>query len=77
MFRVLTKEEGLEYERQVDDFLLSLDWNIKYRIRDLIEPILKQTECLLHDWVDTDSYENELSKNSLYCRKCNLWKKKS
>lgn len=71
MLYVLSKEEAEKEEKEVDKFLLSLDFNIKSSLASLLKPMLKQINCE-HDWVDLDSYENSMPKNSLLCQKCSL-----
>lgn len=75
MLKILSKEESEKYEKEMDEWLLSLHWNIKAGIKNLIEPLLEQVNCS-HEWVDNNSYENELPKNEFHCRKCYLTKKK-
>lgn len=75
MFHILSKKEALKAEKEMNEFLSSLDFNIKSGLVSLLKPILTQRDCV-HDWSDTDSYENDLPKNSLICRKCSLMKKK-
>jgi hypothetical protein len=75
MLQILTKEQSNEMEKRTDDVLTSLDYNIKSALIDLLIPILQQRDCD-HDWVDYDSYENQMPKNSKGCRKCNLIRKK-
>lgn len=67
MVRVLSEEESKKVEKEVDEFLLSLDFNTKQRIKTLIESFQQQIECE-HNWIDPNSYENELPKNKLFCR---------
>ena len=42
----------------------------------MFEPFSEKINCN-HEWVDPNEYENELDKNSLYCKKCHhkkdLW----
>ena len=44
-------------------------------MRDGIGLLVKQIECE-HDWINYDSYENEMPKDEKYCRKCSLTRKK-
>ena len=62
-------------DKRTDEFLTSLDWNAKNAIIQLLTPFIMQRDCD-HDWVDYDSYENEMPKNSRGCRKCNLIRSK-
>ncbi len=75
MLYVLSSEEAEKADKEMNEFLLSLDFNIKSSLVSLLKPILKQINCE-HDWVDLDSYENDMPKNSLFCRKCYLIKGK-
>lgn len=75
MLYVLSKEEAEREEEEMDEFLLSLDFNTKSSLVSLLKPLFKQINCD-HDWVDLDSYENNMPKNSLMCRKCSLIRKK-
>ncbi len=75
MLYVLSSEEVEKADKEMNEFLLSLDFNIKSSLVSLLKPILKQVNCE-HDWVDLDSYENDMPKNSLFCRKCYLIKGK-
>ena len=75
MLHVLSQEEIEKADKEMNEFLLSLDFNIKSSLVSLLKPILKQINCE-HDWVDLDSYENDMPKNSLFCRKCYLIKGK-
>lgn len=75
MLYVLSSEEAEKADKEINEFLLSLDFNIKSSLVSLLKPILKQVNCE-HDWVDLDSYENDLPKNSKMCRECSLIRKK-
>lgn len=75
MVYVLTEKEAKKAEEEIDKFLLSLDFNTKSSLVSLLKPILEQKGCE-HDWVDLDSYENDLPKNSKICRECSLIRKK-
>jgi hypothetical protein len=71
MIYVLSPEEVAQSQREVDTFLLSLDYNTKYRIKDMIEPLLRQANCE-HEWIDPNTYVNELDKSEEFCRFCHL-----
>ncbi len=75
MLYVLSSEEAEKADKEINEFLLSLDFNIKSSLVSLLKPILKQVNCE-HDWVDLDSYENKMPKNSLWCPNCSLIKGK-
>ncbi|MDO8610097.1 MAG: hypothetical protein Q7R95_06085 [bacterium] len=76
MIQILTEEQALESEKKMDNFLLSLDFNTKSEIVRLLKPLIEKINCE-HDFIDTDSYENELPKNMYLCRKCNFMKEKT
>jgi hypothetical protein len=69
--RILSPEEVTQSQKKVDSFLLSLDYNTKYRIRDMLEPLLQQANCE-HEWIDPNTYVNELDKSEEFCRHCHL-----
>lgn len=71
MIRVLSPEEAVQSEKEVNQFLLSLDYNTKHRIKDMIEPLLQQAHCE-HEWIDPNTYVNELDKSEEFCRLCRL-----
>lgn len=71
----MSAEESRQVEKETNDFLLSLDWNTKFKLRELITPLLNQSKCE-HEWVDPNSYDNILDKNFMYCFKCQLIKTK-
>jgi hypothetical protein len=73
MLKVLSKRETKILEKETDKWLLALDWNTKFRIKDLLQPVITWVNCE-HDWIDPNTYENELDKTKLYCRHCNLTK---
>ena len=73
MVKVLTKKEFSNAEREINNFLLSLDFNIKSSLFNLFTPIIEKINCE-HEWKNTDSYENDLDKNMKICKKC-LWLK--
>jgi hypothetical protein len=73
MLKVLSKKESKILEKETNKWLLALDWNTKFKIKALLEPIIAQTNCE-HDWIDPNTYKNELDKTKLFCRKCNLTK---
>lgn len=75
MIKILTKEESLSKEREINEYLLGLDLNTKIQLVSLLRPIKNQANCD-HNWIDLDSYENELPPNSLLCNKCQLIKRK-
>lgn len=71
--QILTQEQRDKSEQEINEFLLSLDFNLKINIVRLLEPFIKTINCE-HNWLSTDEYENNLPKNSKICRKCNLIK---
>lgn len=75
MLRELTQEESAIKERRINEYLLSLDSNTKSHLVSLLNPLTKQANCN-HNWIDLDSYENEMPPNSLFCNKCQLIKRK-
>lgn len=76
MLNILTKEQAEKSEKEMDKILLSLDFNTKSSLVSLLKPLMRKIYCD-HDWVDTDSYENDLPKNTLFCKKCFLLKDKN
>ena len=74
MFHILSKKEAINAEKEIDKFLVALDFNIKSGLVSLLKPILKERDCL-HYWIDTSSYENDFPKNSLICQKCSSVRK--
>jgi hypothetical protein len=74
MIRTLTDKEVEEWKKDIDHFFDSLDYSIKNDIKRLIEPILLQCGCN-HDWIDPNTYENNLDKNYLHCSKCHMTQK--
>ena len=73
MVKVLTKKEFSNAEREINNFLLSLDFNIKSSLFNLFTPIVEKMNCE-HEWKNTDSYENDFDKNMRICKKC-FWLK--
>jgi len=73
MFQVISKEEAKRNQKELDDWIMSLDYNTKHHIKEIIVPFIKQNNCF-HEWVDPNSYENELDKTKVFCRHCNLKK---
>lgn len=65
--QVLSKEESERLDRETDAFLLSLDSNTKGLIKSLVERFQSQIECE-HQWIDPNTYENDLPKDRLFCR---------
>jgi hypothetical protein len=76
MIRTLSDEEVKEFEKELNDFLLSLDLTTKDLIKRLLGPKIEQSICG-HEWIDPNTYKNELDKNYLYCRYCKVMKLKS
>ena len=75
MLRLLTKEEFAESERKVNEKINSLPSHIKVDILNLLEPILKQLNCV-HDFWDTDIYGNQFSAGTLICKHCSFIRNK-
>jgi hypothetical protein len=75
MMRILSKEEFILVEKELNEWLLSLDFNVKSGIKSLLNPLIDQANCQ-HEWIDPNTYENNLDKNKLFCRFCNLTKNK-
>lgn len=73
MMQVLSEEESLKLYQKTDKWLLELDWNTKFRIRALLDPFYQQTNCE-HEWIDPNTYLNELDKTKEFCSKCYLTK---
>lgn len=73
MMYVLSEEESLKLEQETDKWLLSLDWNTKFKIKEMLQPLLERTVCE-HNWIDPNTYSNELDKTKLFCSKCHLTK---
>lgn len=73
MVKLLTKKEFSNAEKEINNFLLSLDFNIKSSLFNLFSPIVEKMNCE-HEWKNTDSYENDFDKNTKICKKC-LWLK--
>lgn len=73
MLRVLSKKENKVLEKEINKWLLALDWNTKFKIKALLEPIIAQTNCE-HVWIDPNTYENRLDKTKLFCINCKLTK---
>ena len=69
--RVLSPQEVEQSHREIDTFLMELDYNTKYHIRQLIEPFIIQANCD-HEWIDPNIYINELDKSEEFCRLCHL-----
>ncbi len=61
MLKVLSEKEVETSWKEVDEFLLSLDKNIKSDLVFLLKPLIKQLNCN-HDFLDLDSYENSFPK---------------
>ena len=75
MMRILSIPEAKKISEENDKFLLSLDDHIKSSLVHLLQPLVKQLYCE-HEWIDFDSYENQMPKDSKYCTKCQLIAKK-
>lgn len=73
MLRKMSDEEAVQIEKEYDEFLLSLDWNMKSALVNLLKPPLEQLNCE-HEWIDPNEYVNELDKTKKFCRKCHLTK---
>lgn len=71
MLKILTQEEAEESKKEINEFLVSLDFDIKSKLYSLLRPLITQRNCN-HDWVNYDSYDNEMPKDKKYCRKCSL-----
>jgi len=76
MIRQMTPEEIEEHDQRLEQFWQDLDWNSKNAIMHMLEPFIEKASCN-HEWVDPNEYENELDKNTAYCKKCyqqkSLW----
>lgn len=66
MYRILSVEESLKYEKELEDFFNNLDYNVKQDIKSLLSPYIKKINCF-HDF-----YINNESK--CVCRHCHLEK---
>ena len=69
--RVMSPEEIQESHKVVDTFLMNLDYNTKYKIKEMLEPLFVQANCE-HEWIDPNTYVNELDKSEEFCRHCHL-----
>ena len=69
MYRTMTDQEVEESNKELDEFWKNLDWNTKNHIKMLLDPYLEKVDCH-HDYIDPNTYENNLDKNYLFCRKC-------
>jgi len=69
MVRVMTEEEVEKSNKELDEWIMNLDYNTKQYIRSLLAPFIEMSECE-HDLVDPNTYENSLDKNIKYCRYC-------
>ncbi len=76
MLSILSKEEFEKQEKEMNGWLLALDWNTKAAIFSLLKPLQKQAECE-HFFQDTDNWKNDFPKNTLICFKCNYSKLKN
>ena len=76
MIRQMTPEEIEVHDHKLEQFWKDLDWNTKNDIMHMFEPFIEKASCE-HEWVDPNEYDNELNKDTLYCRKCHhkkpLW----
>jgi hypothetical protein len=75
MMRILSEEESIQSEKEINEWILSLNFNTKARLKEMLEPIIRQSNCT-HEWIDPNTYENNLDKSMEYCRLCNLTKPK-
>lgn len=73
MMITLSEEESLKLYQETDKWLLDLDWNTKFKIKQLLQPLLEHTLCE-HEWIDPNTYLNELDKTKMFCFKCHLTK---
>jgi len=73
MIRIMTDEEANKVEEGYNEFLVSLDFNTKSALVNLLKPLLEQLNCE-HEWIDPNEYENKLDKTKLFCKKCHLTK---
>jgi hypothetical protein len=71
--RTLTETEVKEWHEELDEFWKNLDWSIKNKIVDLLEPLIQPT-CK-HKWIERKNVFNDWEE--MYCKKCHLKKLKS
>lgn len=73
--RTMTDVEIDQWNKELDEFWNNLDWSTKNDVKRLLDPYLQRVECK-HEFIDPDTYENDLDKNYLYCKKCHYKIKK-
>lgn len=69
MMRVLTPEEVEAHNEMIESWWNNLDRETKNKLHYFTEYFMKMANCE-HDWIDPNSYSNELDKTKLFCRKC-------
>ena len=70
--RTLTEEEVKEWHEELDEFWKNLDWSIKNKIVNLLEPLI-QPMCE-HEWIERKNMINDWGEIYLHCKKCHLTK---
>ena len=67
MFKILSKEETKIIEKKLDFWWQKLDFNIKQRVKLLIEPVQEYSECI-HEFAESRV------NNIVYCKNCPITK---
>lgn len=73
MIQNMSKKEVKKTINKWNNWFINLDFNTKSNIYNLTNNLLEQANCN-HDWIDPNTYENDLDKTKQFCSNCNLVK---